>query len=204
VSDNHILAAEIVLFESLPEWVKSRRYDDPSIRPCLRIAVQHGANARAAFFEAFAEVKTQSSDGLYKDYFEHLQFCPHTIGNTNTTAPIAQGATVKNYVRPTEEQMPAALAEVMYPAGTPNNARLRAQFIASNPMKSRDGSRLAVKRCAELGLMQRYSYHLATEVGQMGSDPSIVAVVLATPAQESYAAHRTLCEHRIAAAKETK
>ena len=127
------------------------------------------------------------------------------------------------YTRPTKSKLPAALAEVMgWPMSGPYvldrneppcrliwciDSRMRYSENCPKmfePLTDRNHSRIAVERCVELGLMQRYSYHIASEVGQMGSDPSIVAIILATPAQESYAAHRTLCEHRIAEAKEPK
>jgi len=129
-------------------------------------------------------------------------------------APIAQGATV-TYQRPTEENLAAALAEVMgwtiweVDCGCTRwiMPDRKETFGPFNPLKNRNHSRIAVERCAELGLMVHYRGCLIDETQAWDGEWQYLSekkLLLATPAQESYAAHRTLCEHRIAAAKEPK
>jgi hypothetical protein len=123
------------------------------------------------------------------------------------------------YQRPTDEQMPAALAEVMgwesvdwkgqktgmysQPGkfGFPWACGIKPPLgcIGFNPMKDRNHSRLAVERCAELGLMVHYRGCLIDETQAWDGEWQYLSekkLLLATPAQESFAAHKTLTEHR--------
>lgn len=114
------------------------------------------------------------------------------------------------YQRPTDEQMPAALAEVMgwgidfnaeYLWYTIPGTRIPNGYdsVSFQPTKSRDCSRIAVERCAELGLMLHYRGCLIDETQAWDGEWQYLSekkLLLATPAQESYAAHRTLWEHR--------
>lgn len=121
---------------------------------------------------------------------------------------------------PTDEQMPAAIAELMgwrrneghgdrdFLYGTLKDIKFVWRF---SPMTDRNHSRLAVERCAELNLTLRhieYLYEICREDFILRHKQEPISkeclIVLATPAQETRAAWRTLNEAAIRAAKEKK
>jgi len=117
------------------------------------------------------------------------------------------------YQRPTEENLAAALAEVMgwkmyrntgadvFWCGcglekTPSAESCGNRFL---PLTDRNHSRIAVERCAELGLMLHYRGCLIDETQAWDGEWQYLSekkLLLATPAQESYAAWATLTKHR--------
>ena len=121
---------------------------------------------------------------------------------------------MKNYVRPTESELPQALAEVMggktdycgdaFTARRPwwkDESKKWVWIVAHedfSPLTDRNHSRLAVERCAELGLKLEYGENLAELLNcQVKICDALIdyRALLATPAQESFAAHKTLTEH---------
>ncbi len=125
-----------------------------------------------------------------------------------------------NYVRPSDEQFSAALAEEMkctrrpltWPLDIPCNGRetlifpflggAGMEFASFNPLNDRIHSRIAVDRCYELGFGEDYAYTLyddATLVDHQGTPEfeiaEVVAMLRASPRQESYAVHFVLWHH---------
>jgi hypothetical protein len=123
------------------------------------------------------------------------------------------------YQRPSESELPAELAKemgwkYMGANGTPRGSDVRwcgcgMEETANsdsccnywNPLTDRNHSGLAVERCAELGLDQHYVGQLCKENPPFEADglswrgPETIRIARATPAHESYAAHRVLWEH---------
>jgi hypothetical protein len=108
------------------------------------------------------------------------------------------------YTRPTDEQMPAALAEVMgwriniCCTGEMAYMKQNGAFAFDlnwSPLTDRNHSRLAVERCYQIGLKTAYKMNLAQEMG-FAPLADVADLLNSTSAQESFAAHKTLTEHR--------
>ncbi len=100
------------------------------------------------------------------------------------------------YTRPPPESLPAELAKEMgwneseswwYLEGKP---WVNEHKMNWKPLSDRNKSFFAVKKCSELGLKDTYEYWLEYE-----QQKDVYLRILATPSQESYAAHRTLFDH---------
>lgn len=112
----------------------------------------------------------------------------------------------KTYTRPTEAELPAKLAEAMGATlhKTEHGNILKGKILVYDydPLNSRDDAHLAVERCAEEGLIHEFYKNLMQELRKVrGMDCEPILVLVATGAQISYAAEKTLTEHAIAQAR---